>query len=721
MILSFGILIWIAILCCPRVEAAGQTRVFQNSSLVTKITSTYSYPTLTLGTHSYSTLYFNSKSRPRSLPSETLYDTRLDSDGNPVMYTTWYTTSTSSSGFVEATITSSISEPTSSSTLDFASSTMKWTNTSTTYPTKPTAPPNDFTTSYLNWPVKPKTPEIYSLTTSSCSKLAPGEPVTSWLIVPNTTVVTVTVTGNYTTSLLPTPEFTPPVYCPEPIGMPFFGTVKPSTKPKESTDSAVASSSITYTLAPPAAPMPTMSAPMSTRMTITVITTSKNAVTITTQATPPTFPGGSPPDKQTVDPATYTDTNQWGPLPNPPLQTNPPLVVTTIINADRSAKTRVTHVVDGITIVVSPTQAVIGGQVVPIGSPPRTITEGGDVFTVGPDQIDGPLLLLYIPTYKGNGGLFQEPPKPTTVQGVPVQVGPTGVIVGGNGGGTTTVPIQPGARPTTIVVKGETISIGPGGVGFSGTTITPPPNVPTNVVVVGGQGFTAIGSTVAVIGDTSLVYGPGIAAQTVVLNGEAITVGPSGVNFDGTTIGGPSRTTGTQYAVAGGLSISEVGSTLAVINGMTLTLGPGTTPMTTTIGGQSIVAGPNGLVIGGATLTIPFNPTAQAVTAGGITFSQVGASVAVIGDKTYTFGPGAQQTTTVVNGQTISIGPGGIGFKTTTFTAMTSTSKPTETSLAKSTSKKKSGAGRLGYEFGVWGIWAGIWTSMAMSCFVWLG
>merc|ERR1711977_128794 len=57
------------------------------------------------------------------------------------------------------------------------------------------------------------------------------------------------------------------------------------------------------------------------------------------------------------------------------------------------------------------------------------------------------------------------------------------------------IPIQPGARPTTLVVKGQTISVGPGGVGFSGTTITPPPNLPTNIVVVGGQGFSAIRSS----------------------------------------------------------------------------------------------------------------------------------------------------------------------------------------------------------------------------------
>lgn len=667
--------------------------MFQNSSDVTKVTSTYSYPTLTLGTHSYTTNYWISYTKSVSRPSKTPYDTSLDSNGNPSMYTTWYITPDSSSSY----------EATASEDAQSTLNSWKWSNISSTYPTK-TAPPLDFSyTRSEKWPIKTEAPKIESSSTSSCSSLEPWEPITVWSIVPNTTTVTVTITGNASTSFLETPEFTPPIYCSETsplaIPMPVNPSKHSTTGPKESTDSAIASSSTSYGFSPPKTQ--TVPASASLRPTVTVITTSKNAVTITTQATLPTFPGEKT-DKQTVDPGTYSDTHVWSPFPNPPPQTNPPLEVTTIINPDRSAKTRVTYVVDGVTLVVSPSQAVIGGQVVGIGSPPKTITEGGDVFTVGPDQVEGPLFIILVPNYTGNGGVFEEPPKTTTVQGVPVQVGPTGVVIGGGGGGgrTTTIPIQPGARPTTLVVKGQTISVGPGGVGFSGTTITPPPNLPTNIVVVGGQGFSAIGSSVAVIGGTTFSYGPGIAAQTVVLNGEAITVGPQGVVFDGTTIGGPARASGIQYAVAGGLSISEIGSTLAVVNGLTLTVGPGTTPMTTVISGQTIIAGPNGLVIGGATLTMPFNPTTQAVTAGGITFSQVGASIAVIGDKTYTFGPGVPQTTTVINGQTISIGPGGIGFKTTTFTAMTS--RPTGTAAAQTTSKKKGGAGRLGIGIGVW-------------------
>jgi hypothetical protein len=42
--------------------------------------------------------------------------------------------------------------------------------------------------------------------------------------------------------------------------------------------------------------------------------------------------------------------------------------------------------------------------------------------------------------------------------------------------------------------------------------------------------------------------------------------------------------------------------------------------------------------------------------------------------KTFTFRPGANPTTDVYSGQTINIGPNGVGFETTTFTGATATS-----------------------------------------------
>jgi hypothetical protein len=181
--------------------------------------------------------------------------------------------------------------------------------------------------------------------------------------------------------------------------------------------------------------------------------------------------------------------------------------------------------------------------------------------------------------------------------------------------------------------------------------------------------------------------------------GQTIIVGPSGVSFDGSTLGGPTNT-GTQLGIVGGLSIAEIGSSIAVINGQTFTVGPGAIPITTTINGHTITIGTTGLgIAGGTTLAFPFNPSIETVTAGGITFSEIGSSLAVIGGKTFTIGPGATPTTDLYNGQTISIGSGGIGFSTTTFTGV-----PASTEGVHSSTKNGAGNLRPACIYGVLGI-----------------
>ena len=298
----------------------------------------------------------------------------------------------------------------------------------------------------------------------------------------------------------------------------------------------------------------------------------------------------------------------------------------------------------------------------------KVITQNGETFTVNPSQVIGPGTIIPRPTSTG-GGVFMEGPTPTVVDGVSLEVWAGMAVVGGS-----TYAIGAGAPQETLVVNKQTISIGPGGVGFADTTITAPAVLPTNVVIFNANIFTVLGSSVAVFDGTSFSITPGAPAETTVVNGDAITIGPSGV-IDGTqTLGGPAHPTGTQYGVAGGLTISEIGPTLAVIDGTTLTVGPNANPTTTIIAGDTITAGPSGLTIGASnhastTIGFPFNPTTQAVTAGGVTFSEIGSSLVVIAGTTFTIGPHATvETTDVVDGKTISLGPGGIGFATTTLT-----------------------------------------------------
>jgi hypothetical protein len=239
--------------------------------------------------------------------------------------------------------------------------------------------------------------------------------------------------------------------------------------------------------------------------------------------------------------------------------------------------------------------------------------------------------------------------------------------------GSSTFAIGAGAPDRTALFSGQTLTFGSGGLIFDQTTVAPPTPLPSNFVIVGGQVFSAIGSTVAVIEGSTFTYGSNVPMTTDVVNGDTITVGPSGITFDGSTLGGPSHPSGTQLGIVGGLSITELGSTLAVVDSVTLTIGLNATPATTVINGHTLTIDSTGLGVGGATLTFPFNPTTQAVTAGGITFSEIGSSVVVIGGSTFTFEPGAYTITEVYNGRTITLGPNGVGFKTTTFTGTSAT------------------------------------------------
>ncbi|KAI9775688.1 MAG: hypothetical protein M1839_000955 [Geoglossum umbratile] len=164
-----------------------------------------------------------------------------------------------------------------------------------------------------------------------------------------------------------------------------------------------------------------------------------------------------------------------------------------------------------------------------------------------------------------------------------------------------------------------------------------------------------VGSSTAVIGGTTFNIGPGAKPTMQVVDGQTVSIGPGGVTIAGTTaVAQPSQ-----------------GASMAVIDGTTFTLGPGAKPTAEIIDGKTISIGPGVVSLvsatpdsGSVTSRGP-GGTLTAITAGGITFF-AGSSIAVIEGTTFTTGPGATPTSKVVNGQTISIGPSGIGFATTT-------------------------------------------------------
>jgi hypothetical protein len=329
-----------------------------------------------------------------------------------------------------------------------------------------------------------------------------------------------------------------------------------------------------------------------------------------------------------------------------------------------------------------------------VGSSTKTAVYNGETILIGPSGVS-----LAKTTLAGgwDSGLQLGIAGGLTL----TEVGATLGIISG-----TTFTVGPGATSTVAVINGEIISAGPSALIGASTTLTYPLINPTHTVAIEGITFTEIGSSLAVFDGTTFTFGPGAVPTSHFHNGETISIGGEGIGFASTTFTGIPQTPTTQAVTAGGITFSEIGSTLAVIDGTTFNFGPRAKPTSLTVNGQSISIGPGGIGFASTTFTgIAQIPTTQAITAGGVTFSEVGSTLAVIDGTTFTFGPGAQPTSHTFNGQTISIGPQGIGFATTTFTGATNTKPSPATSTPTSVigHEEGNGVGIMTPAFGILG------------------
>ncbi|RDW80760.1 hypothetical protein BP5796_05458 [Coleophoma crateriformis] len=347
-------------------------------------------------------------------------------------------------------------------------------------------------------------------------------------------------------------------------------------------------------------------------------------------------------------------------------------------NNEQATSPTISVTAGGVPIVLTPTKVVVNGQTVTVGSSiaPTTVVANQQTFTIDASQVIAPGTVISVPTAQGSSDAS---PFSTVIGGATVSLGDNVIYVGG-----TSYSFGAGAVQTTVVQNGQTISIGSAGVGFAKTTVTAAPVQTSAYLVLGGEAFYAIGASVAVFGQDTITYGSGIPQTTEVYNGETITIGPGGITQASTTLGGISHPTGTQIGIAGGLGVTEIGSSIVVIQSTTFTIGPKAGTTTAVIMGNTISANPSAIEIGTTTiLSYPLNPTTQAITAGGVTFSEIGTSLVVLGGTTFTIGPGAKTTTDVYNSQTISIGPGGVGFKTTTVVPPSATATGTKNGVGK--------------------------------------
>jgi hypothetical protein len=266
-------------------------------------------------------------------------------------------------------------------------------------------------------------------------------------------------------------------------------------------------------------------------------------------------------------------------------------------------------------------------------------------------------------------------------------------------------PSNPAPGPA-IVVPGPSPTSAPlGGVIVSLIRTQPfvPPATPSPQATIGNVPVIVLPSSV-ILGSSAIPLpvpaAPGAPAETVAtINGQPFTIRPSEVVVAGSTVAFPpvaavTPAPATRVPIAPGITAFVADST-AVIQGTTYRIGFGATPTTITAGGVPVILGPYGVVVDGSTaVAVPQMTEAPMVveSAGGLIFS-IDESQVIVDGTTFRIGQGAPTITTEIDGQSVSIGPHGVGLQSTTL-------KPTSvhTSQHSGTSTGEAGAATDGLD-----------------------
>lgn len=253
--------------------------------------------------------------------------------------------------------------------------------------------------------------------------------------------------------------------------------------------------------------------------------------------------------------------------------------------------------------------------------PGQTTTATADhgTFTIFPSKVVGEGATVKKPQPLGSVVSAATPTK-ATIGGVPVVVSGSEAVVGST---TFKLPfvgmstrIEVPVAGATATVEERPVSIVPGTIVVDDETLTyRAVGAPqTDVIIQGGEMVTASGVSIYVFRSTTLTYGPGIPATTQVVDDDTITIGPSGVIVEATTLGGANaKATDTKYQIVGGATITKVSPSWVIIDGTTFTAGPGAKSTTKVIGGETITIGPSGIAIS-TTLTVRYPFGASTVT-----------------------------------------------------------------------------------------------------------
>ena len=243
-----------------------------------------------------------------------------------------------------------------------------------------------------------------------------------------------------------------------------------------------------------------------------------------------------------------------------------------------------------------------------------------------------------------------------------ITAGPGDVIIG-----TSTITGLLPDKTTTVTIGPGTFTIGPTAIIGEGATITKPPPVPSPSAIfpkptstnIGGVEVIVTGSHIVADG-TTLTVPPG--GTTTNINGKPISAGPGRVIVGDETLTMPTGPAAkTDLVVIGGDMLTARDSTVVVLHSTTITYGPGIDETTLVADDDTITVNESGIHVHGSTLGGPDgnqDTTFQVV--GGVTITEIGTTALVIRGNTYAIGPDATTITTVIAGETLTIGPGGV-------------------------------------------------------------
>ena len=417
-----------------------------------------------------------------------------------------------------------------------------------------------------------------------CTPIIANSPITKFLIVHTSTI---TINGNLSDYTPPFAAISTPTYCTSPTDR------KPNSgQPPFQTSSEPAP-------APGTSDLPMQTSPfrsshyVTPSTTITFITTAAGpSVVVRSDPTPPNYSqswlhqthdghvAGSPMSKA---------------LPNTLRQTHELLLMNSVASVEAPTFT-VTAGGSEVTINTVTITGLRPGQT-------TVVTVGGGTFTIEPTAVVGEGVSIEKPS-PATAPLTVPTPTSTNLDGISVVVSGSVAIVGGS-----RFHIPTSGVVTTM--GHDRISVGPGAIVVGSETLTfdAAPHQNTDVVVAGGEMLTAIGQSVLVLHSTTLTYGVGITATSEVVDNDTVTIGPSGVVIDGTTLGGLSAAiTDTSMEIVGGATLTELGASLVVVDNKTFTAGPKAHEITTVYAGETITIGQEGIIVSGVTFTYPFMP-----------------------------------------------------------------------------------------------------------------